>query len=77
MLQRQKMVGVDNESKGGQRRQRQTTMVADNDGTQDQVVDYNGEGQEWEANNNGIRHKAMKPAGNQSCEERMKSSLPK
>ena len=31
--------------------------------TQDQAADYKGEGGEWAANNNSIRQKADKPAG--------------
>jgi hypothetical protein len=52
----------DNDSNGGQQ-QWQRTKAADNDGTQDRVADYKGEGGEWAANNNGIRQKADKPAG--------------
>ena len=48
------MAAVDNDGDGG-RRQRQMTKVADDDGTQDQVADYEGEGGEQAANNNGIR----------------------
>ncbi len=45
-----------NNGDGGRRqRQRRTTTAADDDGTQDQVVDYEGEGGERAANNNGIR----------------------
>jgi hypothetical protein len=36
--------------------------AADNDGMQDWAADYEGEGGERAANNNGIRQKA-KPAG--------------
>ncbi len=39
------MMAVDNNSNSRQQ-PRQTTMVAENDGTQDWVVDYAGEGQE-------------------------------
>ena len=46
--------------KGGQQ-WRQTTTVADNDGTQVWAVHYNREGQERAANNNGIRHTCPKP----------------
>ncbi len=39
------------------------TKTVDDDGMQDRVVDYEGEGGERVANNNGIRQKADKPAG--------------
>jgi hypothetical protein len=51
-----------NIGKGGQR-QRRMTKAADNDGTQDRAADYEGEGGERAANNNGIRQKADKPTG--------------
>jgi hypothetical protein len=47
-----------NDDGNGERQQWQMTKAADDDGTRDQVADYEGEGGEWEANNNGIR-----PAG--------------
>jgi hypothetical protein len=31
-------------------------MAADYNSMQDQAADYDGEGQEWEANNDDIRH---------------------
>jgi hypothetical protein len=43
---------------GGQRQQRRTTTAADNNGAQGRAADYDGEGRERVANNNGIRHKA-------------------
>jgi hypothetical protein len=39
---------------GGQQQQ-QTTTASDDDSTRDRVADYEGEGGEWMANNNGIR----------------------
>jgi hypothetical protein len=50
----------DDNGDGGQRQwRRQTTTVADDNGMQDQAADYEGEGGEWAANNNGIRaHRA-------------------
>jgi hypothetical protein len=47
----------DNDSDGG-RQHRQTTKVADDNGTQDRTVNYEGEGGERAANNNGFRQKA-------------------
>jgi hypothetical protein len=38
-------------------------MVADDNGTQDWVADYKGEGGERAATNSGFRQKANKPAG--------------
>jgi hypothetical protein len=35
----------------------------DDNGMQDWVADYKGEGGEWAANNNSIRQKADKPSG--------------
>jgi hypothetical protein len=57
------MVVMDDDGGGRQRRQWQTTKVADDDDMQDQVADYKVEEGEWTANNNSIRHKADKPAG--------------
>ncbi len=51
------MVAVDDDGNGGQR-QRRMMKAADNDGMRDQAADYEGEGGEQAANNNGIR-----PAG--------------
>jgi hypothetical protein len=51
------MAAVDNNG-DGERQQRQTMKAADDDGTQDQAVDYERVGGERAANNNGIR-----PAG--------------
>jgi hypothetical protein len=51
------MAMVDNDSDGRQQQWR-TTKVADDDGMQDQAADYEGEGGERAANNNGMR-----PAG--------------
>ena len=47
------MVAYDNNGNGGrrQRRWQMTTAVNDNNGTQDRVADYKGEGGEWAANN--------------------------
>ncbi len=47
----------------GRKLQWQTTKAVDDDGMQDQAGDYKGEGGEQMANNNGIRQKADKPAG--------------
>jgi hypothetical protein len=60
-LWRQKMAAVDNNGSGWQ--QRRTTTAVDDDGTQDPAADYEGEGGERAANNNDIREKADKPAG--------------
>jgi hypothetical protein len=46
---------ADNNIGNGGQRQQQTMTAADNDGTQDRAVDYEGEGGEQAANNNGIR----------------------
>ncbi len=54
---------ADNNDGDGRQRQRQTTKAVDGDGTQDRAADYEGEGGEQVANNNGIRQKADKPAG--------------
>ncbi len=51
------MTAVDDGGNGGRRQQR-TTKATDDDSTLDQAVDYEGEGGERTANNNGIR-----PAG--------------
>jgi hypothetical protein len=51
-------MAVDNDDSVGGRRQRLTTKAADNDGMQDRVADYEGEGGEREANNNSIKQKA-------------------
>jgi hypothetical protein len=40
------------------RQQQRTMKAADDDGTRDQAVDYEGEGGERAAKNNGIRQKA-------------------
>ncbi len=55
------MAAVDNNGNGG-RQQRRRTKAADDDSTQDQEVDYEWEGGERAANNNGIR-----PAGQRAC----------
>ncbi len=60
--QRTTMAVVEDDGEGGWQQQRRTTATDDN-GTQDWVADYEGEGGERAANNNGIRHKAEKPAG--------------
>jgi hypothetical protein len=52
----------DDNGDGGQQ-QRRKMKTADNKGTQDWLADYKGEGGERVANNNGIRQKADKPAG--------------
>jgi hypothetical protein len=44
----------DNNGNGGQQKQ-QTTTALDDNGMQDWVADYKGEGGEQAANNNGIR----------------------
>ncbi len=51
------MAAVDDNGDGGQR-QRRMTKAADDNGMQDRAADYEGEGGERGANNNGIR-----PAG--------------
>ncbi len=48
------MAAMDDNGDCGQR-QRRMTKVADDDSTQDQAADYEGEGGERAANNNGIR----------------------
>jgi hypothetical protein len=48
------MATADNNNGNGRRQQQQTTTAADNDGTQDWAADYEGEGGEQAANNNGI-----------------------
>ncbi len=55
MMAAAKMAAAENSGSGRQRGWRRT-MVADNNGTQDQAADCNGEGQEWAANNDGIMH---------------------
>ncbi len=45
---------ADNNNGKGGGQQQQTTTAADNDGTQDLAADYEGEGGEQAANNNGI-----------------------
>jgi hypothetical protein len=51
------MAAMDDDGDGRQR-QRRIMKAADDDGMQDQAADYEGEGGERAANNNGIR-----PAG--------------
>jgi hypothetical protein len=53
----------DNDNGNGRRQQRWMTKAADHDGMQDWVADYKGEGGERAANNNVIRQKADKLAG--------------
>ncbi len=61
------MTAVDGDgSRQRQWQQRTMTVVddkGDDNGMQDQVADYEGEGGEQVANNNGIRQKANKAAG--------------
>ncbi len=45
----------DNGDGGGQQRRWRTTTAADDDGRRDRAADYEGEGGERAANNNGIR----------------------
>ncbi len=47
------------DSGGGQRRQRRTMIAAEGNGMQDQVVNYNREGQEWAAREGGDSEVAM------------------
>jgi hypothetical protein len=54
---------VDGVNGNSRRQQWRMTKAADNDGTQDWAADYKGEGGERAANNNNIRQKADKPAG--------------
>jgi hypothetical protein len=49
------MADNDNGNGGQQQWQWQTTTAADDNGTQDRAADYEGEGEERAANNNGIR----------------------
>jgi hypothetical protein len=48
------MAAMGNNSDGGQQQQK-TTKVVDDDGTQDPAADYEGEGGDQAAYNNGIR----------------------
>ncbi len=48
------------DSGGGRQQRRQRTTAADNDGTQDRAGDYDGEGRERAANNDGIRYRMEK-----------------
>jgi hypothetical protein len=50
-----KMVAAE-DGGGGRQRQWRRTTAADDGGTRDRAADYNGEGQERAANNDGIRH---------------------
>jgi hypothetical protein len=54
-----KMAAAD-DSGGGRQWQRWWTKAADNNRTQDWVVDYDGEGQEQAGNNIGIRRQTEK-----------------
>ncbi len=45
---------TDNDNGEGGQQQQQTTTAADNDGTKDWAADYEGEGGEQAANNDGI-----------------------
>ncbi len=47
------MAAVAEDGGNGRQRQRQTTTVADNNGMQDWVADYNGDGQERAARDGG------------------------
>ena len=50
---------TDNDGGNGGQQQQQMTTAAEDDGTQDWAANYEGEGGEWVANNNGIRaHRA-------------------
>ncbi len=52
-------MAADNDNGNGGRQQQQMTTAAENDGTQDWAADYEGEGGEQAANNNGSRaHRA-------------------
>jgi hypothetical protein len=54
-----------NNSDGGRGQRRRRTMTAANaNGTQDRAADYEGEGGEWAANNNGIRARREKSVKN-------------
>ncbi len=55
--------GADNNDGNGGQQQRWTTKAADDNSIQDWVANYEGEGGERAANNNGIRQKADKLAG--------------
>jgi hypothetical protein len=57
------LMAADDDDGNNRRWQRQTTKAADDNGTRDWAADYKWEGGEWVANNNGIRQKADKPAG--------------
>jgi hypothetical protein len=59
---RMRMVAVDDNGDSGGQQQR-TTKAADDSCMLDWAADYKGEGRERAANNNAIRHKANKPAG--------------
>ncbi len=48
------------DSGGGWQGQRWWTKAVDDNGIQDSAADYNGEGQERAAKNNGIRHQTEK-----------------
>jgi hypothetical protein len=46
---------ADDDNGDGGRQQQQTTTAAVDNVTRDQVADYKGEGEEWGANNNGVK----------------------
>jgi hypothetical protein len=46
---------ADDDNGNGRQQQQQTMTLADNDGTQEWVTDYKGEGGEQVVNNNSIR----------------------
>jgi hypothetical protein len=71
------LTAVDNDDGNGGQQQWRTTKGVDNDGTRDRAAGSKGEGGEWAANNNGIRQKADKPAGQREREKIKKSSLRK
>ncbi len=59
MMAAAKMAAAEDSGGGRQQRWRRTT-AADDDGTQDRVADYDGEGWEQAANNDGIKPKGRR-----------------
>jgi hypothetical protein len=59
MMAEAKMAAAEDSGGGQQQRWRRTT-AADNDGSQDWAADYDREGWERTANNDGIKHKGRR-----------------
>jgi hypothetical protein len=56
MMTAAKMAAAKDSGSSRRQQQQRWKKAVDKDGMQDWVADHKGEGQEWVANNNGIRH---------------------